>query len=519
MKALVTTICKLVGRAAFLAAAVWILWNVLFPPWVGNSYNPAFDDPNVWRYAGTFGLDADADTAPLWSPPLPYSNLIGAVVRWPWQRPNSRHSVEISVDSLMYQISRGLVVLGFLAKLIGSGAAPPSDRRCAMVLWRWAWSVLIMGLLTVLLWLMFRFWGGPGGEMVRLLSFPTVLAAVGLWSLRSKMPTVAESTSLARAASAQDSPGHRRTRYRPLALVVGLLGGGLAGPMLAIGVMLMSPNPTRPSPEAAYGSAIGMVFLGLGGIVLGGLFGVAAGTWWTAIPESLSETQTPARVRFRHWYWKLAIAVTTMVVLSFSAIWGNVSWMETLLLASVLTFPWILSGTAFKPGDRAIKPRWLHAAALAGLTLASMWALPIDLYSRYVYKSLAIADFHLLPVTVLVQLGVLYLTTLVYLWCNARPTFPGEGRKVMRRIMAIAGLIAAMVLVGRVDSSRYMDGRNKGVTAGWPGQPELHRVAGSGGFAHGPDRGRCNGLKRGGPGSALRVWTTPLKLVTPADAS
>jgi hypothetical protein len=101
---------------------------------------------------------------------------------------------------LIYRISCGLILLGFFARFLSPRDAAAVDRKCAMILWRWAWAVIAACLVYIPTWLMFfsmeQDFAFENGMIV---SFALLLSAVSVWTLRSDHRPVVERVEQASA--------------------------------------------------------------------------------------------------------------------------------------------------------------------------------------------------------------------------------------------------------------------------------------------------------------------------------
>jgi hypothetical protein len=189
-----------VGRVAMILAGLWIVSNVAVPLWVGRSYTTDHANPAKLYRHGSFGLAGASGLtkyAPLWSPPVPHSTAIVPAVRWPWESAVGGyhvpgHSVEMVVSDVIFRISCGLVLLGFVARQLSPRDAAAVDRTCARILWRWAWTVLAACLIYIPTGLLcFSLEKDIAFENGMIVSFALLLSAVCVWTLRSDHRSVA----------------------------------------------------------------------------------------------------------------------------------------------------------------------------------------------------------------------------------------------------------------------------------------------------------------------------------------
>jgi hypothetical protein len=138
---------RLLGRFAYLLGVVSLLgYLIVLPPWVGNSYMPAYDNPDTYQWHGTFGLRDSELNSPIWNPPRAHSAEINPIVRWPWQAATARAHVELSTFNLAWRIAVGMVLLGLVLRVWnGITARNRRDRFVDM-----AWSVSLGTAISIL---------------------------------------------------------------------------------------------------------------------------------------------------------------------------------------------------------------------------------------------------------------------------------------------------------------------------------------------------------------------------------
>lgn len=93
---------------SFLIAV--IVWNFLYPPWVGRMYYQGFSESGKWNRSGSFGIDRRR--APIWNPPKAAGRGIAFSVRYPWEQISSPNSVEINMGVITLRISFAVFLLG-----------------------------------------------------------------------------------------------------------------------------------------------------------------------------------------------------------------------------------------------------------------------------------------------------------------------------------------------------------------------------------------------------------------------
>ncbi len=139
----------------FSGLALWTLYVVLNPPWIGTSYNlDEYKQPVEWIHGGVFGLegaDGVVKRAPLWSPPAAHSPVIEATVRWPWQGPSGRQHIELSVAGIAKLLSYGLIGLGLFAGLFSFTRLTARDDRAISIAWSVALCLIIAWIAIVVL--------------------------------------------------------------------------------------------------------------------------------------------------------------------------------------------------------------------------------------------------------------------------------------------------------------------------------------------------------------------------------
>ena len=146
---------RVVRLLYFSGLALWTMYVVLNPPWVGTAYNQDdYNQPASWSQGGVFGL-AGAEgffkRAPVWSPPAAHSPGIETTVRWPWQRISDRHHVELSLSELAKLLSYGLITLGLLAGLLSFVRLTSRDDRVVTFAWSVALCLIISWIAIVVL--------------------------------------------------------------------------------------------------------------------------------------------------------------------------------------------------------------------------------------------------------------------------------------------------------------------------------------------------------------------------------
>ena len=133
---------------------VWLMYGILFPTWIGTSYNyydiDTMQTRTGWYRGGVFGL-ADAAGVelqkPIWDPPTAHSDLIHPTVLWPWQAPNQREHVEISLQRFATQTSLGILVFGFVLGVFNWIHPPRRVDRLVTI----AWSITLAQVIAFLI--------------------------------------------------------------------------------------------------------------------------------------------------------------------------------------------------------------------------------------------------------------------------------------------------------------------------------------------------------------------------------
>jgi hypothetical protein len=181
---------------------LWLLCVALHPTWVGRSYSP--DDPRnpgIWSEDGVFGLqgaDGVRKWAPVWSPPRAHSSVIATSVRWPWQRPNQYHHVELSLSSIASRLSVGLLVLGLILRGANWISRPREPDLLVSVAWSVSLSLVIAWLCIVAIVAFTCGYGATDSVIATILAFGTVAGLIyGIatsWHCRSRSTTTAALT-------------------------------------------------------------------------------------------------------------------------------------------------------------------------------------------------------------------------------------------------------------------------------------------------------------------------------------
>jgi hypothetical protein len=223
----------------------WTVYVILYPPWIGRSYNPELGQPGSYRRGGVFGLNDGNARAPLWDPPEAHSERINAEVRWPWQPVRHIAHVELSLAGIACRLSLGVLVLGLALRAWARFAV--GGRPDAFVQTAWSLSLsLIIAWLCVLAIGIFTFgYGLSGGVVITVLGLGLVggllysVSAFGRIQSRASTPGAANNPPSEEAVSAGDEDARSR------GAVSGLLGFAV-GTILAFLLTLVAAGAASP---------------------------------------------------------------------------------------------------------------------------------------------------------------------------------------------------------------------------------------------------------------------------------